>query len=100
MKIIYKIYENPSQKLGFSFGIRVYTIVHNGRCKLLIKTKEKILYQFDIRCPCCNRKLMVLNLSNYEKPKVCVLQKNDLGVHNTETKCHICKSFVAIDIRN
>lgn len=78
----------------------MYTIVHNGRCKLLIKTKEKILYQFDIRCPCCNRKLMVLNLSNYEKPKVCVLQKNDLGVHNTETRCHICKSFVAIDIRN
>lgn len=67
---------------------------------LLIKTKGRFLYQFDIRCPCCNRKLMVLNLSNYKKPSVCILEKDELGVHNTETRCHICKSFVAIDIRN
>lgn len=98
MKIIYKIYENPSQKLGFSFGIRVYTIVHNGRCKLLIKTKEKILYQFDIRCPCCSRKLMILNLSDFNKPQVSLLERGEFGLHDTEIKCHICKSFVAIDI--
>lgn len=42
---------------------------------------------------------MVLNLSNYQKPKVIVLGKNDFGVHNTETRCHICKSFVAIGIK-
>ena len=66
----------------------------------LVKTEEKILYQFDIRCPCCNRKLMVLNLSNYKKPIVHILKKENLGVHNTETRCYICKSFVAIDIKN
>lgn len=86
--------------LDFLFEIYVYTMYTSGRCKILIKTKEKILYQFDIRCPCCNRKLMVLNLSNYQKPKVHILEKNDFGVYNTETRCHICKSFVAIDIKN
>ena len=78
----------------------MYIYVHKGRCKLLVKTKAKILYQFDVRCPCCNRKLMVLNLSNYKRPSVHVLKKDDLGLHNTETRCHICKSFVAIDIKN
>mgnify|MGYP004541320437 CR=1 FL=1 len=63
----------------------------------MLNTKERLFYQFDVRCPRCNRKLMVLNLSNYEKPNVCILKKNDLGVHSTETRCHVCKSFVAID---
>ncbi len=66
----------------------------------MIRTNGKVLYQFDIRCPCCNRKLMVLNLSNYEKPIVHISSKDELGVHNTETRCYICKSFVAIDIKN
>lgn len=43
---------------------------------------------------------MVLNLSNYKKPIVHILKKENLGVHNTETRCYICKSFVAIDIKN
>ena len=73
---------------------------HKEGVECLFKTEEKILYQFDIRCPCCKRKLMVLNLSNYQKPKVLVVEKNDFGVHNTETRCYICKSFVAIDIKN
>lgn len=39
----------------------------------MIHTKEKYLYKFDIRCPCCKRKLMILNLSNYNKSQVSVL---------------------------
>lgn len=78
----------------------MYTIVHNGRCKLLIKIKEKILYQFDIRCPRCKRKLMILNLSNYCEPCVRLLQKSELGKYNTETRCPMCKSFVAVDIKS
>lgn len=43
---------------------------------------------------------MVLNLSSDSKPYVRILTKKELGVHNTKTRCHICKSFVAIDIKN
>lgn len=64
----------------------------------MIQTKEKALYQFDIRCPCCKRKLMILNLSNYNKPQVSVLGREELGLHNTETRCPVCKSFVAVDV--
>lgn len=42
---------------------------------------------------------MILNLSNYNIPQVSLLQREELGVHNTETRCHICKSFVAVDIK-
>lgn len=42
---------------------------------------------------------MVLNLSFSEKPNVLSLEKNDLGTHNTETRCYFCKSFVAVDIK-
>ena len=45
------------------------------------------LHSFEIRCPNCNRKLMVLNLSFSEKPNVLALEKNDLGTHNTEKRC-------------
>lgn len=61
--------------------------------------RKKIMYSFDIRCPCCSRKLMILNLSQYIKPQVSLLTKNDLGEHNTETRCYICKSFVAVDMK-
>ena len=57
------------------------------------------LHSFEIRCPNCNRKLMVLNLSFSEKPNVLALEKNDLGTHNTEKRCYFCKSFVAVDIK-
>lgn len=46
---------------------------------------------------CCNKKLMILNLSNYNKPHVSILEREELGLHNTETRCPICKSFVAVD---
>ena len=69
------------------------------RCEQMVDTKDKTLYSFDIRCPCCNRKLMILNLSNHTKPQVSLLTKRDLGEHNTETRCYICKSFVAVDIK-
>ena len=60
--------------------------------------KEKSLYHFDIRCPSCNRKLMILNLSYFCKPQVSLLDCGEFGLHNTEIKCHICKSFVAVDV--
>lgn len=63
------------------------------------KGKDSTLHSFDIRCPNCNRKLMVLNLSNHIVPNVISLGKRDLGTHNTETRCYICKSFVAVDIK-
>ncbi len=64
----------------------------------MVDTKEKIFYQFDVRCPCCKRKLMTLNLSQYKKPIVSMFTKEDRGIHNTETRCPICKSFVAVDV--
>lgn len=64
----------------------------------MLKEKKKLAYSCDVRCPCCNRKLMILNFSQLIEPCVSVLSKNDLGEHNTETRCHICKSFVAVDI--
>jgi ssDNA-binding Zn-finger/Zn-ribbon topoisomerase 1 len=69
-----------------------------GGLKLLINKKDKTLYQFDIRCPCCKRKLMILNLSNFNKPQVSVLEREEFGIHNTEIRCPICKSFVAVDV--
>ena len=57
-------------------------------------TKSNLLYKFDIRCPYCRRKLMVINSS------VKLLKKSELGVYITETRCHICKSFVAVDMIN
>lgn len=79
--------------------MRVQISTQKIRRKIVVNAKDKTLFQFDIRCPCCNRKLMVLNLSNYKIPIVHILKKDDLGVHNTETRCHICKSFVAVDIK-
>lgn len=46
----------------------------------MVGTEEKYLYKFDIKCPCCKRKLMILNLSNYNKPQVSVLGGGELGV--------------------
>lgn len=66
--------------------------------KIVVKVKEKNLFKFDIRCPCCNRKLMILNLSNFNIPQVRVLEQEELGLHNTETRCPVCKSFVAVDV--
>lgn len=63
----------------------------------MVNVKEKTLFKFDIRCPSCNRKLMILNLSNFNRPQVRVLERGELGIHNTETRCPICKSFVAVD---
>lgn len=51
----------------------------------MIKVNEKTLFKFDIRCPSCNRKLMILNLSDFNRPQVSVLEREELGVHNTET---------------
>lgn len=65
----------------------------------MVDVKEKCLYKFDVRCPCCNRKLMIFNLSEQAKPQVSLLNKNALGEHSTETRCYICKSFVAVDIK-
>lgn len=64
----------------------------------VVDTKGKITYQFDIRCPCCNRKLMTINLLQYKIPNVSIFSKDESGTHNTETRCPICKSFVAVDV--
>lgn len=66
----------------------------------MVNVKEKTLFKFDIRCPSCNRKLMILNLSNFNRPQVSVLERGELGIHNTETRCPICKSFVAVDMNS
>ncbi len=66
----------------------------------MVNVKEKTLFKFDIRCPSCNRKLMILNLSNFNRPQVRVLERGELGIHNTETRCPICKSFVAVDMNS
>lgn len=63
-------------------------------------TKSNLLYKFDIRCPYCRRKLMVINSSQYNEPQVKLLKKSELGVYITETRCHICKLFVAVDMIN
>lgn len=65
----------------------------------LVKKYRCNLHSFEIRCPNCNRKLMVFNLSDFEEANVVTLEKNDLGKHNTETRCFCCKSFVAVDIK-
>lgn len=64
----------------------------------MVNVKEKNLFRFDIKCPCCNRKLMILNLSDFNKPQVSILERGKLGFHYTETRCPICKSFVAVDV--
>lgn len=64
----------------------------------MVDTKEKILYQFDVRCPCCKRKLMTLNLLKHRKPTVSIFTKDAAGIHKTETRCYICKSYVGVDI--
>lgn len=64
----------------------------------VINVRKKPLFQFDIRCPCRNRKLMILNLSDFNKPQVSLLERDEFGLHNTEIKCHICKAFVAVDV--
>ena len=66
----------------------------------MVNVKEKTLFKFDIRCPSCNRKLMILNLSNFNRPQVRELERGELGIHNTETRCPICKSFVAVDMNS
>lgn len=40
---------------------------------------------------------MMVNSLNYDKPKVFIMERKDLGLYYTETRCYICKSFVAID---
>lgn len=76
----------------------MYNQVHTEGEKIVVKVKEKTLFKFDIRCPSCNRKLMILNLSDFNKPQVSMLERGELGLHNTETRCPICKSFVAVDV--
>lgn len=66
----------------------------------MINMKRNKLYKFDIKCPCCKRRLMTVNLSQYEKPIVSIFAKSSAGIHNTETRCHVCKTFVAIDLKN
>ncbi len=60
--------------------------------------KSSNILSFDIRCPCCNRKLMVLNISKYSNVKVMLFSKKTSGMHIAETRCYICKSYVAVDI--
>ncbi len=76
----------------------MYNQVHIEGEKIVVKVREKALHKFDIRCPSCNRKLMILNLSDFNIPQVSVLEQEELGLHNTETRCPICKSFVAVDV--
>ena len=64
----------------------------------MVSVKDKNLFQFDIRCPSCNRKLMTINLLQYKMPIVSIFSKDESGTHNTETRCPICKSFVAVDV--
>lgn len=64
----------------------------------MVNVKEKTLYQFDIRCPCCKRKLMIINLSQNRKPIVSLFTKGTARIYKTETRCHICKSYVGVDI--
>lgn len=78
---------------------RMCTIVYTQeRENVVVNVKEKSLYQFDIRCPCCKRKLMTINLSQYKKPTVSIFSKDSAGIHNTETRCYVCKSYVGVDI--
>jgi hypothetical protein len=65
----------------------------------MFNIKINNLYNFDIKCPCCKRKLMTINLSQYEKPTVSIFTKSNAGIHNTETRCHVCKTFVAVDLK-
>ena len=85
-------------QLGFSFKTGVYNQVHMEGEKIVVEVNEKTLFKFDIRCPSCNRKLMILNLSDFNIPQVSVLEQEELGIHNTETRCPISKSFVAVDV--
>lgn len=55
-------------------------------------------YKVDIKCPCCKKKLMIINLPTINKLKVVQFFSGESGQHNTEIKCHMCKSYVAIDI--
>lgn len=64
----------------------------------MIKTRTQSSYQYDVRCPNCRRKLMVFNISKDCEVKVNLFNISESGTHTTETRCHICKSFVAIDI--
>ena len=49
----------------------------------------------DIRCPCCNKKLMCVRLDNKTSLAVVVInnpsQQNDYTI---ATRCHVCKSYV------
>lgn len=69
-----------------------------NRSKYMSKFQTGYKFHFDIRCPCCQKRLMTINLSQYKKPIVSMLTKENRGVHNTETRCPICKSFVAVDV--
>lgn len=69
-----------------------------NRSEYMSKVKTGFKFHFDIRCPCCQKRLMTINLSQYKKPLVSMFTKKDSGVHNTETRCPICKSFVAVDV--
>ena len=64
----------------------------------MIGTNLKSTYKVDIRCPCCKKKLMIINLPTIKKLKVAQFCQEESGKHNIEIKCHMCKSYVAIDI--
>lgn len=64
----------------------------------MMKTSIQSSYQYEVRCPNCNRKLMVFNISKDCEVNVNLFNVSESGTHTTETRCHICKSFVAIDI--
>ena len=64
----------------------------------MISVDEKYSYKFDVCCPCCKRKLMTINLSQYKKLTVSIFTKVTAGAHTTETRCHICKSYVGVDL--
>lgn len=64
----------------------------------MMETSIQSSYQYDVRCPNCNRKLMVFNISKDCEVKVNLFNVSESGTHTTETRCYICKSFVAVDI--
>lgn len=64
----------------------------------MLEFQTEYKFHFDIKCPCRQKRLMTINLSQYKKPIVSMFTKEDSGVHNTETRCPICKSFVAVDV--
>lgn len=42
---------------------------------------------------------MMINTHLPKHPEVRIFDKTDAGVHKAEIRCHICKTFVAVDIK-